>query len=232
MRDKLKAGTLKITVISAAVIVLLLVLSTVWSGISARRSTESAVHTVSNFYLGELAGRREQVVASNLFSNIQNMNNALELLEGNDLSDAEHLQAFQAGMKKLYSAEKFAFVDTNGVIYTSLGPLYNIDDYSFDYLTISGPEVSINDISSEDKKVVIAVPVNHLPFDPLLNEDQRAQLQRDDAGMQFSHSLEEQINGQLEAGFTLTALYEDTNGEGRLHELNIPTFLAMRSVKM
>ena len=165
MRDKLKAGTLKITVISAAVIVLLLVLSTVWSGISARRSTESAVHTVSNFYLGELAGRREQVVASNLFSNIQNMNNALELLEGNDLSDAEHLQAFQAGMKKLYSAEKFAFVDTNGVIYTSLGPLYNIDDYSFDYLTISGPEVSINDITSEDKKVVIAVPVNHLPFD-------------------------------------------------------------------
>ena len=101
MRDKLKAGTLKIAVISAAVIVLLLVLSTVWSGISAHRSTERAVHTVSNFYLGELAGRREQVVASNLFSNIQNMNNALELLDGNDLSDIEHLQAFQARMKKL-----------------------------------------------------------------------------------------------------------------------------------
>ena len=49
--------------------------------------------------------------------------------------------------------------------------------------------------------------------------------------MQFSHTLEEQINGQLEAGFTLLALYEDTNGEGRLHELNIPTFLAMRSQK-
>ena len=37
--------------------------------------------------------------------------------------------------------------------------------------------------------------------------------------------------GQLETGFTLTSLYEDTNGEGRLHELGIPTFLAMRSVK-
>ncbi|MGZ1305061.1 class I SAM-dependent methyltransferase, partial [Lactobacillus delbrueckii subsp. bulgaricus] len=32
-------------------------------------------------------------------------------------------------------------------------------------------------------------------------------------------------------GFTLTNLYEDTNGEGRLHELNIPTFIATRSVK-
>ena len=49
--------------------------------------------------------------------------------------------------------------------------------------------------------------------------------------MQFSHTLEEQINGQLEAGFTLLALYEDTNGEGRLHELNVPTFLAMLSRK-
>ena len=49
--------------------------------------------------------------------------------------------------------------------------------------------------------------------------------------MQFSHSLEEQIGGQLEAGFTLMDLYEDTNGEGRLHELNIPTFLALQSMK-
>ena len=29
----------------------------------------------------------------------------------------------------------------------------------------------------------------------------------------------------------LLDLYEDTNGEGRLHELNIPTFLAMLSRK-
>lgn len=36
----------------------------------------------------------------------------------------------------------------------------------------------------------------------------------------------------MEAGFTLLNLYEDTNGEGRLHDLNIPTFLAMRSKKM
>ena len=57
------------------------------------------------------------------------------------------------------------------------------------------------------------------------------QLERDDSGVQFSHTLDEQIGGQLEAGFTLTNLYEDTNGEGRLHELNIPTFIATRSVK-
>ena len=57
------------------------------------------------------------------------------------------------------------------------------------------------------------------------------QLQKDDGGVQFSHSLEEQIGGQLEAGFTLTNLFEDTNGEGRLADLNIPSFLVLRSVK-
>ena len=92
---------------------------------------------------------------------------------------------------------------------------------------LSGVDHYINYIVDEEEREII----NHLPFDPLADETQRAQLEAADAGMQFSHSLEEQINGQLEAGFTLLNLYEDTNGEGRLHELNIPTFLAMRAVK-
>ena len=50
-------------------------------------------------------------------------------------------------------------------------------------------------------------------------------------GIQFSHTLEEQLGGQLRAGFTLTDVYEDTNGEGRLHEMGIPTFWATRAVK-
>lgn len=50
-------------------------------------------------------------------------------------------------------------------------------------------------------------------------------------GMQFSHTITEQIGGQLHAGFTLLDIYEDTNGTGRLHELNVPTFLAMLAQK-
>ena len=73
--------------------------------------------------------------------------------------------------------------------------------------------------------------VNTLPFNPLENPAQMAQLEAADAGVQFSHTMEEQIGGQLAAGFMLTDLYEDTNGEGRLHELNIPSFIATRAVK-
>ena len=57
------------------------------------------------------------------------------------------------------------------------------------------------------------------------------QLSDTDSGVQFSHTLEEQIGGQLEAGFILTHLYEDTNGQGNLYEHNIPCFLATRAVK-
>ncbi|MBW3082513.1 class I SAM-dependent methyltransferase [Bifidobacterium phasiani] len=73
--------------------------------------------------------------------------------------------------------------------------------------------------------------VNHLPFNPLKNPDQMAQLDRVNDGVQFSHTLDEQIRGQIQAGFRIVDLYEDTNGAGRLHELGIPTFWATLAQK-
>ncbi len=92
---------------------------------------------------------------------------------------------------------------------------------------LSGTDHYVNYIVDENEERI----VNRLPFDPITYPEQMKQLADSDSGVQFSHSLEGQIAGQLRAGFILTDLYEDTNGEGRLHEMNIPTFLAMRSVK-
>jgi SAM-dependent methyltransferase len=73
--------------------------------------------------------------------------------------------------------------------------------------------------------------VNKLPFNPLKNPKYMKELEEQDGGVQFSHTLEETLGGQLEAGFILTDIYEDTNGEGRLHELNIPSYMATRAIK-
>ena len=73
--------------------------------------------------------------------------------------------------------------------------------------------------------------INSLPFNPLVNEEQRKQLEEQDCGIQFSHTISEQIGGQLKAGFRLTDIYDDTNGFGRLHELNIASFVATRAIK-
>lgn len=81
-------------------------------------------------------------------------------------------------------------------------------------------------VDGEETKII-----HKMPFDPLANPEQMAFLQAEDSGVQFSHTLTEQIGGQLAAGLQLTDLYEDTNGCGRLHELNILTFTATRAVK-
>ena len=70
-----------------------------------------------------------------------------------------------------------------------------------------------------------------LPFNPLRDPDLFRMCMEHDYGVQFSHTMEEQLGCQLKAGFRLTDLYEDTNGEGRLHEYGVPSFLATRAVK-
>lgn len=92
---------------------------------------------------------------------------------------------------------------------------------------VAGLDNGINFISNDEVKIE-----NKMPFNPLKNPEQMQVLENEDGGIQFSHTLEENIGGQLEAGFMLTNLYEDTNGEGRLHELNIPTYYATRAIKL
>ena len=127
------AYTAHIAIIGIFIVAMILVLGTIWMGHSARDKSEEAVRTVSLLYLDELAGRREMVVENNLESCINNINISIELMENIDISDEKHLQAYQAKMKKIYNLEKFAFVDTEGTIYTSLGRQDNIGDYNFDY---------------------------------------------------------------------------------------------------
>ena len=92
---------------------------------------------------------------------------------------------------------------------------------------LGGYDNGVNYLVNDDETAI----VNTLPFNPLKNPAQMQQLRDTDCGMQFSHTMEEQLGGQLEAGFRLTDLYEDTNGSGRLHEMGIPCFVAVRAVK-
>ena len=159
MGDRKNSTTL-ITVLGGIALVLILAVGTTWTGRSAKRDTESAVRSVSLLYMDELAGRREQVVAGNMQEKIDVIGTALELMTEEDLSSPENLQAYQARMKLLFTLEKFAFVDTEGLIYTSNGVQTDIDQYQFDRLSLNGPEISIKNLQSEDKKVIIAVPVS------------------------------------------------------------------------
>ena len=71
---------------------------------------------------------------------------------------------------------------------------------------------------------------NKLPFNPLKNPEQMAKLQEDDA-IQFSHTFEEQIGGQLKAGFVMTGAYEDYHPRDAVAARGIPTYWATKAVK-
>jgi SAM-dependent methyltransferase len=71
-----------------------------------------------------------------------------------------------------------------------------------------------------------------LPFSDLadLTDAERERVFAEDVPVEFSHTLEDQIGGQLDAGFHLTALYEDRHRGVRVAEF-MPTYVATRAVK-
>lgn len=92
---------------------------------------------------------------------------------------------------------------------------------------LGGYDIGINYIFDEQEEKV----TYSLPFNPLKDQKLYEESIKNDWGIQFSHTLEEQLGGQLKAGFRLVDLFEDTNGEGNLHEHNIPSFVAVLAVK-
>jgi ubiquinone/menaquinone biosynthesis C-methylase UbiE len=74
------------------------------------------------------------------------------------------------------------------------------------------------------------IVVNKLPYNPLKNHELYEKLNSEVDNIQFSHSLEEQIGGQLKAGFILTDMYEDYDNQGALREY-VPQFIATRAIK-
>ena len=100
-----------------------------------RTALVAVIGAVSLLYLDELAGRREQVVEDNLKDNINVIRIAIGMITEEDLSDLEHMRAYQRRVKQLFSLERFAFVDTDGLVYTAdEGVRDEIDQYGFDYL--------------------------------------------------------------------------------------------------
>ncbi|KZE69223.1 SAM-dependent methyltransferase [Fictibacillus phosphorivorans] len=65
-----------------------------------------------------------------------------------------------------------------------------------------------------------------------LTEEELQVFSQSSETIEFSHTLEDQIQGQLDAGFVLTGLYEDDFGGNRMLDSYINTFIATRAVKM
>jgi SAM-dependent methyltransferase len=73
---------------------------------------------------------------------------------------------------------------------------------------------------------------NALPYSDLdsLTEEERQRYIEQGEPLEFSHTLEDQIGGQLDAGFLLAGFYEDYSPGDAIADY-MPTFIATRAVK-
>ncbi len=74
-----------------------------------------------------------------------------------------------------------------------------------------------------------------LPYSDLesLSDEEKERFAKEGEPFEFSHTLEEQIGGQLEAGFLLAGFYEDAEApEDNVLARYMPTFFATRAIKL
>ena len=161
---KIRNSMVKEVALGSLIALLLLVLGTYFTGKYAKDDTEKAVHSVSLFYLDELAGRREQVIANAMSDFKKNLDVTVGMLEPNDLESIQSLQSYLGRMKQLYNVERIAFVDETGLIYTSRGTRTDIDLYPFNYANMTESVVAVKNAEGASKKVIIAMPMDRLQF--------------------------------------------------------------------
>lgn len=97
-------------------------------------------------------------------------------------------------------------------------------------ILLAGFSNGIDFLFEDDSPLTV---VNKLPYNPLkMNNDKYDTMVKNFEGIQFSHSMEEQLGGQLRAGFILTDLYEDRDREGgaAIREYT-SQYMATRAVK-
>jgi len=95
----------------------------------------------------------------------------------------------------------------------------------------TNPIIYLFDTEKEEEQGVLEVRYS-LPYSDLesLPRETLEKWMAEDAPLEYSHTLEAQIGGQLEAGFLLAGFYEDRHPEGLLARY-MPTFIATRAVK-
>lgn len=99
----------------------------------------------------------------------------------------------------------------------------------------NNPARYLFDYDVVDKQGVLQVKYK-LPYDDaeLHTEEQIQQLLADGEALEFSHTLDTLIGGQIDAGFVIAGFYEDTDRDGDWHDLAadyMPLYIATRALK-
>jgi SAM-dependent methyltransferase len=93
------------------------------------------------------------------------------------------------------------------------------------------PAVYVFDLELADRSGELRVRYA-LPYADATSLDEEERRRKIDRGepLEFSHTLEDQIGGQIDAGFLIAGLYEDRHRDDPI-AAHMPTFIATRAIK-
>jgi SAM-dependent methyltransferase len=98
----------------------------------------------------------------------------------------------------------------------------------------TNPALYLFDLDLAERTGVLQVK-HRLPYSDLdsLSIEERRQYAEEGSPLEFSHTLEDQIGGQIDAGFSIAGFYEDTAGDEDWDVLGryMNTFIATRAIK-
>jgi len=146
------------------IIIVVFIISSLWVYLGSKSNTNRAIDQVSEFYLQELASKRAALVSSELDLNISQMQDAVNLIDGDNLKSQASLRQYLRKVRDLLNVDKFALVDEDGIVYTSMSTSSGLSRYTFLSQDITEPIIVTSNIYGAKKQVVLAAPVDDVSF--------------------------------------------------------------------
>ena len=142
-------------VLAAAV----LVVSTLLWARSSQRASEDTVNDLVKFYLEEIAERNAGSITRALSSRAVQMENALSVLEPEDLADEDAIRHYLDTVQRINGLDMFALVDSGGMVYTADSTFSGISRFGFLSETITQTEMHLVRSFGTKTMVILATPV-------------------------------------------------------------------------
>lgn len=163
-KKKITNRTITLTaVIGSILVVSMITATTLWSSRQTGIATDEAVSAVSSFYLEAMADRRAKTITNLINSNFDQMEKAVELIKGEEITSQEDLRHNLRIVRSLLNLNRFALVDENDIVYTQYTTYTGRSRHAFlEDSQLKDRIISTVSVYGSSKQLCLAIPTPDL----------------------------------------------------------------------
>ena len=158
-KRKGRAGEATATAVVFILIAVLVISMTYWSITRTNDNVDQAVDKLSDFYLSEMMGQREQVLEDSLSRYFEQLGRVVDLAEHEGTLNQTSARRFLSQVQTLIDVEKIALVDEESIVYTAHSTFTDASRYIALQEDFTEPMILASEIYGAKKQVVLAAPV-------------------------------------------------------------------------